>query len=80
MDRVIFTDDIPGNQTLSCLIEDMSYYSCIIRPFAPSGKYVPPASTPSSTGGIGPGAWLSVGDSTLRVVLSEPGGEKLIGS
>lgn len=27
MDRVIFTDDIPGNQTLSCLIEDMSYNS-----------------------------------------------------
>lgn len=30
MDRVIFTDDIPGNQTLSCLIEKMSYNSIII--------------------------------------------------
>lgn len=30
MDRVIFTDDIPGNLTLSCLIEDMSYDSSAI--------------------------------------------------
>lgn len=30
MDRVIFTDDIPGNQTLSCLIEEMSYNSSTI--------------------------------------------------
>lgn len=30
MDRVILTDDIPGNQTLSCLIEKMSYNSSII--------------------------------------------------
>ncbi|WP_135491497.1 right-handed parallel beta-helix repeat-containing protein [Escherichia sp. E4694] len=29
-------------------------------------KLVPPGSTPASTGGIGPGAWLSVGDATLR--------------
>ncbi|MFG6089037.1 host specificity factor TipJ family phage tail protein [Enterobacter soli] len=30
MDRVIFADDIPGSQTLSCLIEDMSYNSELI--------------------------------------------------
>lgn len=30
MDRVIFTDDIPGNQTLSCLIEEVSYNSSTI--------------------------------------------------
>ena len=30
MDRVIFTDDIPGNQTLSCLIEGMTYTSSTI--------------------------------------------------
>ncbi|ENB7197136.1 kinase [Enterobacter bugandensis] len=30
MDRVIFTDDIPGNKTLSCLIEEMSYNSSTI--------------------------------------------------
>lgn len=30
MDRIILTDDIPGNQTLSCLIERMSYNSSTI--------------------------------------------------
>ncbi|EOT6915705.1 hypothetical protein ACK6FU_002188 [Escherichia coli] len=34
--------------------------------FPVSGKVVPPGSTPTSTGGIGVGAWLSVGDATLR--------------
>lgn len=33
--------------------------------FMPDGKVVPPGSTPSSTGG-GVGAWLSVGDATVR--------------
>lgn len=33
-------------------------------------KDVPAASTPKSTGGIGPGAWLSVGDAVLRSMLS----------
>ena len=33
-------------------------------------KEVPAASTPESTGGIGAGKWLSVGDSTLRSDLS----------
>jgi hypothetical protein len=30
MDRVIFTDDIPGNQTLSCLIVGMTFNSSMI--------------------------------------------------
>ena len=30
MDRVIFSDDIPGSETLSCLIENMSYDSSFI--------------------------------------------------
>ncbi|HEE9981687.1 TPA: kinase [Citrobacter freundii] len=30
MDRIILTDDIPGNQTLSCLITDMSWDSAAI--------------------------------------------------
>ncbi len=34
--------------------------------FLPSGKVVPNGSTPGTTGGVGVGAWLSVGDSTLR--------------
>ncbi|UQI38072.1 hypothetical protein [Citrobacter freundii] len=40
--------------------------------FLPSGKVVPPGSTPVSSGGIGIGAWLSVGDAVLRSnLLSE---------
>jgi hypothetical protein len=42
--------------------------------FLPSGKVVPNGSTPGSTGGVGVGAWLSVGDSTLRGMLAAPGG------
>ncbi|WP_278399199.1 hypothetical protein [Hafnia paralvei] len=37
-------------------------------------KVVPAASTPESTGGIGAGKWLSVGDSTLRGQISDPDG------
>lgn len=43
-------------------------------------KAVPAGSTPASSGGVGAGAWLSVGDSTLRAMLAAPGGDKLIGS
>lgn len=41
-------------------------------------KAVPVGSTPSSTGGEGPGAWLSVGDATLRSDLSKESGAILI--
>lgn len=34
--------------------------------FSPSGKIVPAGSTPASSGGVGVGAWLSIGDSVLR--------------
>lgn len=43
-------------------------------------KDVPAASTPESTGGVGPGAWIGVGDATLRSMLAAPGGDKMIGS
>lgn len=42
--------------------------------FPVGGKIVPPASTPASTGGVGPGAWVSVGDAALRSQLSAAGG------
>ncbi|MDJ6419223.1 phage tail protein [Salmonella enterica] len=42
-------------------------------------KVVPPASTPDSTGGIGQGKWVSVGDASLRSNLAEPDGYQLIG-
>lgn len=35
-------------------------------------KTVPSASTPASTGGVGVGAWVDVGDATLRSELSDP--------
>ena len=42
-------------------------------------KVVPAASTPESTGGIGAGKWLSVGDAVLRTELSESDGATLVG-
>lgn len=50
--------------------------------FASGGKVVPANSTPSGTGGIGPGAWIGVGDASLRASLSstEDGkGDELVG-
>ncbi len=46
--------------------------------FPPGGKVVAPASTPTSAGGIGVGAWLSVGDATLRSVLVSTGGAAFV--
>ncbi|WP_449556899.1 tail fiber/spike domain-containing protein [Huaxiibacter chinensis] len=46
----------------------------------PSGKDVPIGSTPGSTGGVGVGAWLSVGDSSLRTMLASSTGTGMIGS
>ncbi|HCM9223962.1 hypothetical protein L8T14_03545 [Enterobacter bugandensis] len=48
--------------------------------FLPSGKVVPNGSTPESTGGVGTGAWLSVGDSVLRSQLASATGYKLVPS
>ncbi|WP_242514495.1 hypothetical protein [Enterobacter cloacae] len=47
--------------------------------FLPAGKVVPSGSTPSSTGGTGIGAWISVGDSALRSMLGHTDGESLVG-
>lgn len=38
--------------------------------FPLDGKVVPPSSSPESTGGIGPGKWLSIGDAALRQQLA----------
>ena len=40
-------------------------------------KIVPAGSTPETAGGIGLGAWLSVGDSVLRSQISNPNGASL---
>ena len=42
-------------------------------------KTVPAGSTPESTGGIGSGKWLSVGDAALRTSLASPAGFGFIG-
>ncbi|HHV7344886.1 TPA: hypothetical protein ACUNBP_001439 [Enterobacter ludwigii] len=48
--------------------------------FLPSGKVVPNDSTPGTTGGFGVGAWISVGDSTLRALLASVNGATQIGT
>lgn len=48
--------------------------------FTPSGKVVPAGSTPSTSGGVGVGAWISVGDSTLRSLLLSTDGADNIGT
>ncbi|EPC4018176.1 hypothetical protein ACRZOS_002552 [Enterobacter kobei] len=48
--------------------------------FLPSGKVVPNGSTPRTTGGVGVGAWISVGDSALRSMLASSIGTQMIGS
>ncbi|MCI1184015.1 hypothetical protein MOV55_13640 [Enterobacter cloacae] len=42
-------------------------------------KVVPAGSTPNSTGGIGQGAWVGVGDASLRADLAKPTGAALVG-
>lgn len=46
--------------------------------FASGPKVVPANSTPDTTGGIGPGAWVGVGDASLRAALAAPGGVDLV--
>ncbi|PPS52031.1 hypothetical protein [Citrobacter braakii] len=41
-------------------------------------KVVPPGSTPDSTGGIGAGKWVGVGDAALRSDLNKPEGAELV--
>lgn len=47
--------------------------------FPTGGLQIPAGSTPQSTGGIGPGAWLSVGDAVLRGQLAKSDGVNLVG-
>ena len=42
-------------------------------------KTVPAASSPATTGGIGPAGWLDVGDASLRGEIASDGGDGLIG-
>lgn len=42
-------------------------------------KTVPSGSTPESSGGVGVGAWIGVGDSSLRSMLASTSGTSMIG-
>lgn len=42
-------------------------------------KNVPAGSTPSTTGGIGTGAWIGIGDASLRSDLHKPDGATIVG-
>lgn len=44
----------------------------------PYPKVVPPGSTPDSTGGIGKGEWVGVGDASLRAALAGPNGVNFV--
>lgn len=48
--------------------------------FGTNGKDVPSGSTPESSGGIGLGAWVSVGDASLRSDLTDIDGFSIVGS
>lgn len=41
-------------------------------------KVVPPASSPSTTGGTGPSGWLDIGDANIRSDLSSTGGASIV--
>lgn len=56
---------------------DNSYYKWT-GTFASGGKVVPANSTPASSGGVGAGKWLNVGDSSLRSQLAATGGVDLV--
>ncbi|MDK1689154.1 glycosyl hydrolase family 28-related protein [Cronobacter malonaticus] len=42
-------------------------------------KEVPAGSTPESTGGIGVGAWIGIGDAALKTMLASTAGSSMIG-
>lgn len=47
--------------------------------FASGGKVVPANSTPESSGGIGPGAWIGVGDASIRAYFLTSSGASSVG-
>lgn len=57
---------------------DNSYYKWS-GSFAAGPKIVPENSTPETSGGVGPGKWLNVGDAALRSDLANGGKAGLVG-
>lgn len=48
-------------------------------PYDVNGKMISPSSSPESSGGVGPGKWLNVGDTVLRSDLAKPTGAGMVG-
>ena len=73
-----FDDGVTLQSENQVIIQFIDGYA---RQFLWSGslpKVVPAGSTPESSGGIGPGAWVSVGDASLRSNLADSDGSSLI--
>lgn len=74
---------VPGSFALGATInvknERLEYQGGLYRWDGELPKEVIADSTPASSGGVGVGAWLSVGDAALRQELAEPGGAGLVG-
>lgn len=58
--------------------DDGEYYKWA-GSLASGPKVVPANSTPASTGGVGPGAWIGVGDASLRAALASSSGAGMVG-
>lgn len=80
LDGVSFTTGATVNLNEALLNTTNDSYYKWTGAFPIGGKVVPPNSTPESTGGVGPGKWLSVGDTVLRNDLAENGGAGLVGA
>ncbi|EOY5092696.1 hypothetical protein ACP3A9_000948 [Citrobacter amalonaticus] len=74
-----FQDGGTVNLNELLLDESTGEYFKLTGTFPVGGKVVPPGSTPAFTGGEGPGAWLSVGDATLRTMLASSLGAGMVG-
>ena len=74
-----FEDGVTLQSKNQVIIQFINGYA---RQFVWSGsfpKVVPAGSTPEATGGVGSGAWVSVGDASLRTELSSSLGSNLVG-
>lgn len=78
LDGLSFTSGATVNLNEALLNTANNTYYKWTGSFPVGGKFVPPSSTPESTGGIGPGKWLSVGDTVLRNDLAATGGVNLV--
>ncbi|AUG88182.1 tail protein [Salmonella phage Mutine] len=77
---VILIENFTSGFTIRVKNEVVSDGVSLYRWDGDSPKTVAPGSTPASTGGVGLGAWVSVGDASLRWQLASDTGYQLIPS